>query len=159
MASAEPPPEVRKIRLVNGPFLCFAPLYLAEALLRIEGFSEIEYVPVEYTLPATLAKSADISLFGGPSILPAIDSGLPLVVIAGLHAGCWELFGNERVNSIRDLKGKRVAVSDMGGVEHVWISRFLPMLESIHALLSTGYLPESSLNLNASFWQEKLMRS
>ena len=94
MASAEPPPEVRKIRLVNGPFLCFAPLYLAEALLRIEGFSEIEYVPVEYTLPATLAKSADISLFGGPSILPAIDSGLPLVVIAGLHAGCWELFGN-----------------------------------------------------------------
>ena len=147
MASAEPPPEVRKIRLVNGPFLCFAPLYLAEALLRIEGFSEIEYVPVEYTLPATLAKSADISLFGGPSILPAIDSGLPLVVIAGLHAGCWELFGNERVNSIRDLKGKRVAVSGMGGVEHVWISSILAYVgidpRTVINWVPTGKLAES----------------
>ena len=122
---AEPPPETTKIRLVQGPFLCFAPLYVAEALLLLEGFTEIEYVKIDYTLPATLAKRADISIFGGPSILPAIDAGMPLAVIAGLHVGCWELFGNERVNSVTGLKGKKVAISGVGGVEHIWISSIL----------------------------------
>ena len=125
LASAEPPPETTKIRLVKGPYLCFAPLYLAEALLRLEGFTEIEYVTIELTLPATLAKSADLSLFGGPSIIPAIDAGLPLTVLAGLHVGCWELFGNERVKTVTDLKGKKVAISGIGGVEHIWLSSIL----------------------------------
>ena len=125
ISRAEPPPETPKIRLVKGPYLCFAPIYVAEALLRIEGFTEIEYVNVEYTLPATLAKWADISIFGGPSILPAIDIGMPLAVIAGLHVGCWELFGNERVKSVTGLKGKKVAISGIGGVEHVWLSSIL----------------------------------
>lgn len=125
LASAEPPPETTKIRLVKGPYLCFAPLYLAEAILRLEGFTEIEYVNIDLTLPATLAKSADLSVFGGPSIIPAIDAGLPLAVIAGLHVGCWELFGNERVKTVADLKGKKVAISGIGGVEHIWLSSIL----------------------------------
>src|SRR5437870_4850827 len=43
-AVAEPPPEVRKIRLVHTPAICLSPQYRAEELLRLEGFSEIEYV-------------------------------------------------------------------------------------------------------------------
>jgi NitT/TauT family transport system substrate-binding protein len=124
-AAAEPPPETTKIRLVKGPFLCFAPLYLAEALLHLEGFTEVDYIPVDYTLPGTLVKSADLSIFGGPSILPAIDAGMPLTVIAGLHVGCWELFGNERVKSVTGLNGKKVAISGIGGVEHIWLSSIL----------------------------------
>ena len=37
--AAEPPPEVRKIRLVHTPAICLSPQYLAEELLRLEGFS------------------------------------------------------------------------------------------------------------------------
>ena len=103
IAAAEPPPEITKIRLVKGPWLCFAPIYLAEELLRLEGFHEIEYINISASIPVTLSDSADISLFGGPSILPAIDAGMPLKVIAGLHVGCWELFGNDRVDSITGL--------------------------------------------------------
>src|SRR4051812_1123672 len=44
IASAEPPPETKKIRLVDSPAICLAPMYLAEDLLRLEGFSELEYV-------------------------------------------------------------------------------------------------------------------
>jgi len=44
VAAAEPPPEVKKIRLVHAPAICLSPRYLAEELLRLEGFTEIEYV-------------------------------------------------------------------------------------------------------------------
>lgn len=44
--AAGPPPEVKKIRLVHAPAICLSPQYLAEELLRLEGFTEIEYVAV-----------------------------------------------------------------------------------------------------------------
>jgi NitT/TauT family transport system substrate-binding protein len=43
-AAAEPPPETTRIRLVHGPYVCFAPLYLSEELLRLEGFSQIPWM-------------------------------------------------------------------------------------------------------------------
>jgi hypothetical protein len=42
-AAAEPPPETTRIRLTQDPAICLAPQYLAEELLRLEGFAEIEY--------------------------------------------------------------------------------------------------------------------
>ena len=45
-AAAEPPPETKKIRFVHVPAICLAPQYLAEELLRLEGFSEVEYVEI-----------------------------------------------------------------------------------------------------------------
>jgi hypothetical protein len=30
----------------------------------------------------------------------------PLVLLAGVHAGCYELFANEQVRAIRDLKAR-----------------------------------------------------
>jgi hypothetical protein len=32
-----------------------------------------------------------------------MDAGQPIVVLGGVHAGCDEPFGSERVRSIRDL--------------------------------------------------------
>jgi NitT/TauT family transport system substrate-binding protein len=46
-------------------------------------------------------------------------------LLAGLHGGCWELFGNERVRSIRDLKGHSVAVSYLGAGQHVLLATML----------------------------------
>jgi NitT/TauT family transport system substrate-binding protein len=128
-ARAEPPPEVSRIRIVRTPALCFAPQFLAEELLRLEGFGEVEYVRTEgASIPATLVKSADLAMFGGPSLLPPIDAGLPIVTLCGIHAGCWEFFANERIYAIRDLKGKTVAIIEIGGVDHVWIASILAYL-------------------------------
>jgi NitT/TauT family transport system substrate-binding protein len=44
------------------------------------------------------------------------------MALAGVHIGCWVLFGTERVNSIRDLKGKTVAITALGSGEHVTLS-------------------------------------
>ena len=123
-ARAEPPPEVKKIRLVHAPAICFAPQYLAEELLRLEGFTGVEYVE-EPTMPAgaTVAEGrADISMDATPNYLPALDAGKPVVVLAGIHAGCYELFGHQGVTAVRDLKGKRVAISGLGYIEHLMIS-------------------------------------
>jgi len=124
MAAAEPPPEVKQIRLVHAPAICFAPQYLAEALLRLEGFTEVEYVE-EVTRPASAVIAegrADISMDATPNYLPALDAGKPVVVLAGIHAGCYELFGHQNVAAVRDLKGKRVAISGLGNIEHLLIS-------------------------------------
>src|SRR6267142_916544 len=63
--AAESPPETRKIRLVKVPAICLAPEYLAEELLRLEGFTEVEYITVEQTLDPDLLlqNRADISPF------------------------------------------------------------------------------------------------
>ena len=42
--AAEPPPETTRIRLVHDPSICVTPHYLAEELLRADGFSEVQYV-------------------------------------------------------------------------------------------------------------------
>jgi NitT/TauT family transport system substrate-binding protein len=124
-ASAEPPPETRRIRLVRIPSICRAPQYVADHLLRGQGFTDIEYVRKAGggASVAALAKGdADISMnYSGPVIV-RMDAGDPLVVLAGVHVGCFELFGTDRVRSIRDLKDKTVAVIELGGSEYVFLA-------------------------------------
>ena len=44
--AAEPPPETTTIRIVNwdAGFICVAPQWVAQELLRLEGFTDIRYV-------------------------------------------------------------------------------------------------------------------
>jgi len=124
---AEPPLETTRIRFVRSPAICTAPQYLAEDLLRLEGFSEIEYV--ERTDPSvvkTLARGqADFACPTVPEGLPDIEGGSPIVLLAGIHAGCWELFGHENVRAVKDLKGKVVATRGPGTTEQMFISSML----------------------------------
>jgi NitT/TauT family transport system substrate-binding protein len=123
--AAEPPPETTRIRLVKIAGICIAPQYVAEELLRGEGFTEVQYVEtVEGAgLTQTLASGqAHISLgFSAPFIIH-VDAGDPIVMLAGVHVGCFELFGSERVRAIRDLKGKTVAVPERGSSQHVYLA-------------------------------------
>ena len=42
----------------------------------------------------------------------SIDRGLPITVVTGVHAGCYDLFARGGIRSIADLKGKRVGGFD-----------------------------------------------
>src|SRR5215831_16948148 len=75
-AEAEPPPETKRIRLIHFPAICLAPQYLAEELLRMEGFSDVEYV--EVLVNAGLASKADMVMDASPAFLYALDRGNPL---------------------------------------------------------------------------------
>ena len=52
----------------------------------------------------------------------AIDAGEPPTIVAGVHVGCFELIANERIHSIRDLKGKKVGAQAWGVTPHVFVS-------------------------------------
>jgi NitT/TauT family transport system substrate-binding protein len=59
--------------------------------------------------------------FSGP-LLVRIEAQDPIVLLAGIHVGCFELFGTERIRAIRDLKGKTVAIWAFQSVGHIFIS-------------------------------------
>ncbi|HEV8642580.1 MAG TPA: ABC transporter substrate-binding protein [Methylomirabilota bacterium] len=122
--AAEPPPETTKLRLVQTSSICWAPQYLAGELLRAEGFVDVQYVKMASGVISEVlaAGEADISMnFVGPHII-RVDMGDPIVFLAGAHVGCFELFANEPIRAIRDLKGKIVAVAWLGGPEHIFLS-------------------------------------
>jgi NitT/TauT family transport system substrate-binding protein len=132
-AAADAPLETKKIRLVLDPSICQAPQFLSEELLRLEGFEEVEYVLFnyqEYPNPGGLvgAGKADLTQDAGISFVYMADRGQPIVVLSGVHVGCWELFGGSRVRAIRDLKGKRIPIGATGSEEHLKASSMLAYL-------------------------------
>ena len=123
--AAEPPPETTRLRLVRRSPLCVAPEYVAEDLLQGEGFTEVRYVRKETlseVAKALTVGEVDLTLLFSPPFLLQLEAGDPLVLLAGVHVGCFELFGSARVRSIRDLQGKTVAVTGLGGPEHVFVA-------------------------------------
>jgi NitT/TauT family transport system substrate-binding protein len=126
-AGAEPPPEVTKVRLAPAPVICTAPMRLAEELLRLEGFTEVEYINSKTEVGPDLvaAGRADFTQWDVAGLLPMLDAGSAITVLAGVHSGCEELFGNDRVNTVRDLRGKRIGVSALKNGDHIFISSIL----------------------------------
>jgi NitT/TauT family transport system substrate-binding protein len=111
-AAAEPPPETTRIRLHDAPIACFAPSYVAGELLAAEGFTDIQYVktPLAEGPDGALAQGkVDFVMDDPPGHLRSINEGGPIVMLAGIHTGCWELFGSDSVRSLRDLRGKKIA--------------------------------------------------
>jgi NitT/TauT family transport system substrate-binding protein len=113
---------------VQIPTICQAPQYVAEELLRSEGFADLHYVKKEGTRGIEIALASgevDINMhFAAPTII-RLDAEDPIVILGGGHIGCFELFGTERVRTIRDLKGKTVAIPVMGSSEHVFLASMM----------------------------------
>ena len=117
---AEAPPEtptLRVVRRMDGA-LCIAPQYVAEDLLRLEGFADLRYVETTAGSPfierALASGEVDISLHYVPSMIVSLDAGDPILFLAGGHVGCYELFARAGIRTIRDLKGRIVAVPLVG---------------------------------------------
>jgi NitT/TauT family transport system substrate-binding protein len=108
--AAEPPLETTTVRFSKLPVFCFAQQYVCEALLRAEGFTNVGYV--DTTVPAVLedlgSGKFDFSSHLSLAHIGAIDRGLPITIVTGLHVGCYELFAHGGIRGITDLKGKRV---------------------------------------------------
>ena len=125
-APAEPPPETTRIRLTKVASACLAPQYVAEALLRGEGFTQIEYVGgATGGIPDARRMGAgevDIGMNFAAPLVVAIDMGSPIVVLGGVHAGCFELFANANVGTITDLKGKTVSIVAQNSAQHVFLA-------------------------------------
>jgi NitT/TauT family transport system substrate-binding protein len=123
--AAEGPLETTTVRLGKGS-LCGAPAYLAEELLRAEGFTDVGYPE----MPPSTADTAhavgrgyvDITQGYASQFIPAIEAGEPVTLLAGIHVGCIELFANEGIRGVADLKGKSVGVQALGSNPHVLLT-------------------------------------
>ena len=120
----EAPPETTTIRVTKVPGICVAPQYVAEGLLKIEGFTKIEYVevPLDFIHASVGTDRVDISMGFIARYLLELHLEIPITLLAGVHVGCFELFGTKRVNAIRDVKGKTVGVPALGSAHHLFIA-------------------------------------
>ena len=125
-ARAEPPPETTTVRLARfSPASCEFPTYIAEELLRAEGFSDVRYVAGDPTVDTSiwLARGEiDFDYNYAAIHIGSIASGVPITVLAGLHSGCIELVANDSIRSIAGLKGKRVGVYAPNTSPHMLVS-------------------------------------
>jgi NitT/TauT family transport system substrate-binding protein len=121
----EPPPETTTIRLSKVAAICIAPQYVADALLRAEGFTDVRYVAMEAGFgPSERVGRGelDFALNFAPLWVIPIDTGGAITVLAGVHSGCFELFANESIRRLTDLKGKSVGVQGIGSTPHVFLA-------------------------------------
>jgi NitT/TauT family transport system substrate-binding protein len=110
-AASLPPPETTAVRFVL-PAACDPPTALAKEFLLEEGFTDITYVSVPVTTTEWLvADKADFHSGYANFIVANVDAGLPILSLAGLHPGCFEVFATPGISSISDLRGKTVAVN------------------------------------------------
>jgi NitT/TauT family transport system substrate-binding protein len=123
--AAEGPPETTSVRLMHTPSLCHAPQFVAEEMLRAEGFTEIQYIESKSTAEineAVASGRVDFNMHFAPQWVSVIDGGGPVTVLSGVHVGCFELFGKEDILSIVDLKGKTLGVEALGSSDHLFVS-------------------------------------
>jgi NitT/TauT family transport system substrate-binding protein len=115
--------ETTTVRLQKSAAICIAPQYIAEALLRAEGFTGIRYVDGPAGDPEPLARGkVDFDTNYASNFVRAIDAGEPITLLAGVMVGCFELFGNEGVRNIADLKGRSVGVQALGSNPHALLT-------------------------------------
>jgi NitT/TauT family transport system substrate-binding protein len=108
--AAETAPETTTVRFSKIPAICWAPQYVCEALLRADGFTDVGYVDTTLQVLSDDLGSGKFDFSGNLSLAyaGAIDRALPITVVTGLHAGCYELFAHGDIRTVSDLKGKRV---------------------------------------------------
>ena len=124
-SAADGPPETTSIRLSKTSTICFAPVYVLEAFLRAEGFTDIQYVPVAggFSVAERVGRGdLEIALSFAGTVAYHLDAGLPITALGGLHVGCYELFAREPIRSIRDLKGQRIGVQTLSSSAHLYLS-------------------------------------
>ena len=122
-SAAEGALETTTVRLGNTASLCQTPQYIADELLRAEGFTDIRYVETGGGASEQLAHGiVDFDSNYASNLVKAIDAGEPITMLAGLHVGCFELFGNEGVRSITDLKGKSAGVQALGSNNYTLVA-------------------------------------
>jgi NitT/TauT family transport system substrate-binding protein len=124
---AEPPPETTTVRLprwVGGSY-CWAAEYVAGELMRAEGLTDVRYVEADRSVDQSewIARGeTDFDLNFPPKQVASIDAGVPIKVLTGLHSGCLELIAKDNINSVTDLRGKRVGVDGLNNSRHVWLT-------------------------------------
>ena len=117
--------ETTSVRFMRIPIICHAPQFIAEDLLRAEGFTDVRFVDAASSAEineAVASGKVDFNMHFAPQWVSVIDGGGAVTVLTGVHVGCFELFGKEGIRNITDLKGKTVGITALGSSDHLFVS-------------------------------------
>jgi NitT/TauT family transport system substrate-binding protein len=127
-SAAEPSSlETTTLRFSDFPeSTCTVPQFIAAELLLQDGFSEVTQVSTRdntTSVPMFENDEIDFSFELASALALGVDKGTPMKAVAGVHVGCWILFGHEGINSVLDLKGRRVSAGQASGSDpHIYVS-------------------------------------
>jgi ABC-type nitrate/sulfonate/bicarbonate transport system substrate-binding protein len=85
---AESALETTSVRLSKTPSICIAPQYIADKLLRAEGFTDVRYVDLGQNTPRAQAIAHGTVDFSANFVAPlivAVSAAEPLTFLAGVH--------------------------------------------------------------------------
>ena len=129
--------------------LCNSPTYIAYE----RGFFAEE--GIDATLVAADFETAKVGLNNGTiasangdfQFFPAIESGIGLTVVDGLHEGCIKLnvLPDSDIHEAKDLKGKKIAVDEIGGTTYQ--AALLWLAQAGLGINDVIFLPYSDSNL------------
>ena len=122
---ADEPPETTTVRLPRFfPASCEIPEYVADQLLRAEGFTDVRFVEGGSDDSSQWIARGELDFDWNYAAIhiASIEAGVPITVLAGMHSGCLELIANDTVHSIAELRGKKVGVYDFGSSPHVLVT-------------------------------------
>ena len=139
--AGEGPLETPTVRFVKIPGICIAPQYVAEELLRAEGLPMSAMSTRSRRAPRDRRGArgdADFTLNFARHSLSGSTAETPIPVLAGVDIGCFELFGNEDIRSVTDLKGKSVGVQRWVRASMSSRPRWQRMSASIRGRISIG---------------------
>ncbi len=110
--------------------LCEAPLHMAIE----KGFFEAEGLKVDVTklapgtaFEAVTAGKTEAGFGLLASLVQPLSNGLPIKITSGLHTGCDKVLApkNSGINSLTDLRGKRIGVPSMNSSPIIFAKRAL----------------------------------
>src|SRR5436190_12420371 len=86
LSAAEGALETKSLTLANSPALCTAPQFIAEELLREEGFTEIKMTEVRNAdlSPALGSGKIDFAVTYASLFATGLDNGAALTLLAGV---------------------------------------------------------------------------
>ena len=125
------PPETKTIRFA-GRAGCDPWTWLADDFLREEGFTDVSLVAQPQ--PDSLIRRevpGDIGVNYASNHVARVDAGQPLVALGGTHVGCLELWALPGINTIRDLRGKRIVVGKQDALFDTFYGLWVSLLTSV----------------------------
>ena len=109
--AAEGPPETTTVRMNRNPLSCFAAATLAADFMKQEGLTDIQWASLNLPdqFPAVASGAIDVHMYPAYLAASRIDAGDNIVLLGGIHVGCWQVFGSPQINSLSDFRGKKIA--------------------------------------------------
>ena len=82
----------------RGPGICVSPQWIAEELLRAEGFTDVRYVEIRGRVrrPGAVGRGEiDFTMNSATALVAPLMAASRSHCLTGLHAGCFDLFAEE----------------------------------------------------------------